>query len=134
MTHREHFKETLLPGHDFLGNLSFRRLPSTRGLHALLGRVSPARSDPGHHSEQKRVVRHALLPTGHSGGRPSPGPRLLASATPGHWPLLLLCLLFSGATQVVQLAPCVFYARAVSLPKPPVKTGSDKAEFALHLP
>ena len=51
MTHRKHFKDMLLPGHDFLGNLSFRRLLSTRSLHALLGRVSQAHSDPGHHSE-----------------------------------------------------------------------------------
>ena len=53
-TQKTLYKEMLLPGHDFLGNLSFRRPLSTRSLHVLLGRVSQAHSGPAVQSRTGR--------------------------------------------------------------------------------
>lgn len=90
MTHRKHFKETLLPDHDFLGNLFFRRLLSARSFRVFLDRVSPAHSDPGHRVEPSPGVRDTLslagaASRGGGGSRPSAPSPPLSSLLSGRW-------------------------------------------------
>lgn len=111
-------------------------LPETvesEGFTSISGRSEFSSPRPRAPFGAEPVVRGAWLsPEGQASG-PSPGPCLLAALTLGRWHLPLICLLSSGVAGGAVGALCLLYPEPFLVPKPPVKTGSDEAEFTLHL-